>query len=274
MASLRLSGLWVYPLKSAAGLALETARVDALGLEGDRRWMLVDDDGAPLTQREQPGLVRLHALPLPDGGLELVAPDLPPLSVPPPVDAEPVELRLWGQAARGRRVGPVADAWVSEALGRPCRLLHLPDADARPVPHPDTGGARTAFSDGFPFLLVGAGSMDALNTRTPRRFGVERFRPNLLVSGSAPFEEDDWETIRIGGIRFRVARGCPRCAVPTVDPVTGQRDPDGEPIRTLAAFRRWDGKVWFGQNLVHEGRGELRLGDAVEVLTRRGAPAA
>jgi uncharacterized protein YcbX len=132
-------------------------------------------------------------------------------------------------------------------------------------------GERTAFTDGFPFLVIGEGSLRALNARLPSPVPMDRFRPNLVVSGTQPFEEDEWDRVRIGGLELRVVKPCPRCVVTTVDQATGVRDPEGEPLRTLAAFRTREGKVWFGMNAVHEAEGELRLGAPVEVLSRRGA---
>ena len=269
----RLTGIHLYPLKSAAAFSVQEARVDRLGLCGDRRWMLVDDDGRALTQREVPRLARIHAVPA-GGGLEVVALGMPPLEVPvPSPGGEPVQATIHSRTAQGAPAGDEAAGWFSEFLETRCRLLYLPAELAIPVAAP-WGGAqdRTAFSDGFPVLLTGESSLGELNRRLARSVPMDRFRPNLVVSGSAPFEEDEWEEVRIGGLSFRAVKPCPRCAVTTVDQATGVRDPTGEPLATLASFRKRDGKVWFGMNLLSDGAGTLRLADPVEVVSRRDAP--
>jgi uncharacterized protein YcbX len=271
----RLTGLHLYPLKSAAAFSVGQADLDSLGLVGDRRWMLVDPDGRPLTQRELPRLARIHAIPAPGGGLEVVAVGMPLLQfkVPGP-EAPLIQTELQRKPAEGRLAAMDPEDWLSEFLETPCRLLYVPPSLARPVAAPwGREQDRTAFTDGFPVLLIGEASLAALNARLDRRVPMDRFRPNLVVSGTEPFEEDEWQRVRIGSLEFRSVKPCPRCVVTTVDQSTGERDPAGEPLATLATFRKQDGKVWFGMNLIHEVAGQLRLGDPVEVLSRRDARA-
>ena len=272
----RVTGIHLYPLKSAAAFSVQEAAVDRIGLSGDRRWMLVDDEGRALTQREVPRLARVHAVPASGGTLEVVALGMPALAIPVPSPAvEPVPTRVHARVARGLPAGDAAAEWFSEFLETRCRLLYLPSELAIPVA-PPWGGAsdRTAFTDGFPVLLIGESSLEELNRRLARPVPMDRFRPNLVVAGSGPFEEDDWNEVRIGGLRFRAVKPCPRCVVTTVDQLTGVPDPSGEPLATLAGFRKRDGKVWFGMNLLSEVAGPIRLGDPVQVVSRRGAPAA
>ena len=271
---IRLTGIHLYPLKSAAAFSVHDARVDRLGLSGDRRWMLVDDDGHALTQREVPRLARIHAVPA-DGALDVVVLGMPPLEVPiPSPGAESVRATIHTRTALGAAAGDEADGWFSEFLERRCRLLYLPPELAIAVA-PPWGGShdRTAFTDGFPVLLIGESSLNELNRRLARSVPMDRFRPNLVVSGSEPFEEDAWDEVMIGGLNFRAVKPCPRCVVTTVDQATGVRDPSGEPLATLASFRKWDGKVWFGMNLLSAGAGSVRLADPVEVVSRRDAQA-
>ena len=270
-----MAGLHLYPLKSGAAFSVHHAEVDPIGLVGDRRWMLVDPRGRPLTQRELPRLARVHAIPAPAGGLEIVALGMPTLQldVPGP-EASVVHTKLHGRPAEGWLAAPDAADWLTDFLETTCRLLYVPPPLARPVAAPwGLEDDRTAFTDGFPFLLIGEGSLDALNDRIERPVPMDRFRPNLVVSGTEPFEEDGWQRVRIGNLDFRIVKPCPRCVVTTVDQATGVRDPAGEPLATLATFRKLDGKVWFGMNLIHEGAGQLRLGDPVEVISRRDARA-
>ena len=123
-----------------------------------------------------------------------------------------------------------------------------------------------AFPDGFPLLLIGQASLDDLSARVGRPLEMLRFRPNLVVEGSAPYAEDEWKRIRIGDLEFEVAKGCSRCILTTIDPGTGVRNADREPLTTLKTYRERNGEVYFGQNLLPRGTGELRVGMSVEVL--------
>jgi uncharacterized protein YcbX len=178
-----------------------------------------------------------------------------------------MEVQVWQDRCRALLVDPAADAWLSEFLGRPVRLVWMPPETQRRVdPRYALSDDHTGFADGFPFLLISRASLDALNARLQTPVSMERFRPNLVVAGCPPHAEDQWQRLRIGDMEFRVAKPCSRCVIPTIDPDTGVRDPGAEPLRTLSAYRRHQGKVYFGQNLLHCGSGVLAEGMAVEVL--------
>ncbi len=149
------------------------------------------------------------------------------VAVPGP-DAAVVRTEISTRAAEGRLTSPAASSWFSDFLEISCRLLHLPPPLARPVAAPwGREHDRTAFTDGFPFLLIGEGSLAALNERLESPVPMDRFRPNLVVSGTAPFDEDEWLRVRIGSLEFRVVKPCPRCVVTTVDQATGAAGPGG-----------------------------------------------
>ena len=266
MSDLRLSAIHVYPVKSAAGIGQAAWEVDAFGLRLDRRWMVVDETGDFLSQREHPRLALL-APEIVGNGLVLRAPDRPPLAVMAAGRGDPMSVTVWGGETEGRAVSAAADAWLSAFLGIACRLVNMPDDVVRPV-RTDYAfdGERTSFTDGFPFLLLSEGSLAELNRRLAHPVPMNRFRPNLVVGGSRPFAEDTWRRIRIGPVTFRVAKPCPRCVMTTVDQALG-RSPSTEPLRTLATFRRnAEGQVDFGQNLLHHGTGRLEVGMPVELL--------
>ncbi|WP_420800831.1 MOSC domain-containing protein [Pseudomonas cavernae] len=264
-----LSALYRYPLKSGRGESLASARLDALGLQGDRRWMLVEAaTGRFLTQRLLPQMSQLSALWNAAGGLTLSAPGRTSLEVAlPDPDAELRGVSVWRDTLRVPDAGDAAAAWLSDFLGRACRLVQVPDSRARQV---DTGyaqpGDKVGFADGFPLLLIGQASLDDLSARVGRSLEILRFRPNLVVQGSAPYAEDEWQRIRIGTLEFDVAKGCSRCVLTTVDPQSGERSTDREPLTTLETYRERDGEVYFGQNLINRGTGSLALGMEVEVL--------
>ena len=261
----------VYPVKSAAGIALERAEVDDFGFRFDRRWMVVDPGGRFMTQREYPELALIR-MAFAGERLVLSARGMPDLDLPlSPQDPGERELvTVWRDEVPAQPQGPRASRWLSEALGTPCRLVFMHPDGERPVRvggmDDSVPGARVGFADAFPFLLVTAAAVDDLNARLADPVSADRFRPNIVVGGAAPHAEDDWSRIRIGDVEFDVVKPCRRCTTVTVDQETGRAGP--EPLRTLATYRRRGNEVNFGQNLVHRSRGWLRVGDAVEVLGR------
>ncbi len=268
---MRVAALFIHPVKSTRRLAVAEARVEPRGLAGDRRFMLVDPDGGFVTARKLPRLLLVRAS-LEGKALTLRAPGHPALRIPAtPGPGEPLEVRVWEDRCTAEAVGPEADAWFREVLGRKLRLVRLPEHRRRPARGPGTQeGDEVSFADSLPALLVNLASVREVEERAGEPFGVERFRPNLVVEGAPAFAEDAWREIRVGGargVRFLVARPCPRCGLITADPETGRIHPRGEPLRTLATFRRGpSGEVFFGQNLVPRSLGTIRVGDPVEVL--------
>ena len=265
MSTLRVTGLWIYPVKSCRGIALDHAEVAARGLRWDRHWMVIDEAGRFRTQRDLPAMATIAPAVTPDA-LVLCAPGRPDLELPHDGAGEAVVVTVWRDTVAARTVSEAADRWLSVHLGVACRLVRFADDVRRPVdPTYGAPGDETAFSDGFPLLLIGQGSLDELNRRLPRPLPMRRFRPNLVVAGAAPHAEDDWRRIRTGSITLRVVKPCSRCAITTVDPERGVRD-GAEPLETLATYRRREGRVYFGQNVIPDGAGAVRVGDLVEVL--------
>ncbi|PWR08178.1 MOSC domain-containing protein [Micromonospora sicca] len=270
---MRLAAVHTYPVKGCHRLDHDGARVEPWGLAGDRRWLVVDEHGVGVTQREAAELVTLRAAPR-AGGLVLGAPGRPDLDVPEPATAEPVLVRVF----RSRRpvaalpAGPAADDWLGGLLGRPARLVWLRD----PTRHLDPGerdhdtGDQVSFADEYPLLLTGTASLDALNGWLAEAgeppVPMARFRPNLVVEGAPAWAEDGWagRRLRIGSAVFRAAGPCDRCLVITTDQETGVRGK--EPLRTLARHRNIGQKLLFGLHLVPDGPGEVHVGDPVTLL--------
>jgi uncharacterized protein YcbX len=277
--ALRVAGLWVYPVKSLGGVAVGAARVGPLGLDGDRRWLLVDGAGRALTQREHAGLARFAVAQGGGGGVTVTAPDGAALALEPPGAGAPRRrAEVFGDVVHALAAPPAADAWFAERLGAPCHLVALPDdADRRVDPRYAGPDDRTAFTDGYPVLVATQGSLDELNGRLGARgaapVDVRRFRPNVLVAGAAPWAEDGWAAVRAGGATLALVKPCARCVVTTVDPDRGVRD-GPEPLRTLTEYRRVGPKVLFAQNAVVRGAGLVRVGDPVVVTARTQAAAA
>lgn len=262
-----LESLHVYPVKSCGGIAARSWRVDERGLLYDRRWMVVDGDGVFMSQRRWPRMALVRPR-LTDDSLVLRAPGLSDLELPLlPDTREPTRpVWVWGDRVEAQDAGEGAARWFRDLLGAPrCRLVLQPEGSVRPV-DPDYGrpGDRVGFADGFPFLLISSASLEHLNSRLAEPVPMDRFRPNLVVSGCAPHAEDGWRRVRVGPVSLRAVKPCARCDIPMIDQSTAIKGT--EPLRTLARYRNVGGAVLFGQNLAHDGTGTLSVGDGIEVL--------
>ena len=256
--------LHIYPVKSCRGISVENAEVVPTGFRFDRQWMVVTPDGGFLSQRSSPVLAGVSTriegehLILEASGrsrLEIAAGER---------DDDERSVTVWNDRCGAVSAGPEAAEWFSSFLGSPCELVRQPDAGFRQV---DTRyadqGDRVAFADGFPFLLISQSSVDELNRRLVEPVPADRFRANIVADGCEPHGEDQWNEITIAEVGFRIAKPCARCIVITTDQESGSRS--SEPLRTLAGYRTIDGKVCFGQNLVHHGTGKLRVGDEIHI---------
>lgn len=262
MGAIVVTELHLYPIKGTHGIAVERAEVGDRGFVRDRRFVVTDLNGKFLTQRTLPRMA-LVTTQLDGEVLRLRAPGMPPLALPiAPVDGAPRIVEVWRDRCDARLVSGEASAWLTQFLATPCELVYMPDDSLRPVDPDYAPGARVSFADGFPFLLASEQSLAEL-ARRGADVPMSRFRPNLVIAGAPPFAEDAWRAIRIGEVRFRVVKPCARCVVTTIDQETAVAT--HEPLRTLATFRRRDGNVLFGQNLVHDGPGVVRVGDLVTV---------
>jgi uncharacterized protein len=275
-ATATVTHLYRYPVKSCRGERLPVARVEPWGLAGDRRWMIVDAGGEAVTAREHPRLLLVTPCLDGDGGIRLTEPDMPDLTVPAPEGTGLIPVAVWASTLLAAPAGPAADAWLSKVAGEPVRLVYLDDPTRRrPDPEYSRDGDRVSFADGYPLLLTAESSLAELNEAIAAGplaaegpLAMRRFRPNVIVTGSGPWAEDRWRLLRIGDVTFRNVRGCDRCVMPAIDPDTAVRGK--EPTATLARLRRWDGRVWFGVNLIPDSPqpagGTIQAGDPVEVL--------
>ena len=261
-----VSELAVYPVKSCRQRVVTERMIDAFGFSGDRRWMVVDRDGKFITQRQFPRLV-LVTVEEQGAGILLSAEGMASLAVPFPRESEaaPLKVQVWKDTCQVLWAGKEADDWLSRYLGVECRLAWMPDNFLRQVDRDYAEvGDQVSFADGFPFLLISEASLDDLNSRLETPVPMHRFRPNIVIRGCDPYEEDRWDRIRIGDIEFSVAKPCSRCVMTTVDSQTGVKT--GEPLRTLASYRRQDKGIMFGQNLIHHGQGRIEQGMPVDII--------
>jgi uncharacterized protein len=259
-----LTGLFVYPIKSCRGIPVDQWDVDEFGLRYDRRFMLVDQAGEFMTQRDYPRLALVSPT-ISGGALRVSAPGMPPLELPlEPAATVLTRVTVWDDSCEASWTGEPAARWFSDFLGISCSLVHMPVESRRPTnPAYDPTGSRVSFADAYPLLLISEESLADLNRRLAQPLPMNRFRPNLTVLGGGPYAEDQWSRIEIGSMVLNLVKPCDRCVITTTDQITTERGV--EPLRTLATYRKVNGKVFFGQNAVHEAPGQLRVGDAVTV---------
>lgn len=257
---LTLTGLHIYPVKSCGGFRAGSWEVDDFGLRMDRRWMVVNERGHFHTQRTRPRLALVRTG-LSGQTLTLEAPGMETIAVAPG-GGDALAVGVWDDLCVAEHCEPHASEWMSELLGERAQLVFMPDGTRRPTRRRgDESLGRIGFQDAYPFLLLGSASLDDLNSRLDVPLPMNRFRPNLVVGGSAAYAEDVWSECRIGEIELVVTKPCARCKIPTIDQATGEAGK--EPLRTLAQYRRIGDAVTFGINLSHCNAGLLRIGDAV-----------
>ena len=264
MPNITVSELAIYPVKSFAQIPLKKAYIDSFGLNQDRRWMVVDKHGKFVTQRQQPRMCLIKSE-LVEQGIIISAPGMDALQVTVPTTRETRQVIVWNDHCSAIDCGDVVAQCLSLFLGIECRMVFFPADEIRQVDlNFAQEGDRTAFSDGFPILLISQASLDDLNSRMESPLPMERFRPNLVVSGCEPFAEDNWRRIKIGDLIMRIVKPCSRCVIPSIDINSGEKGV--EPTKTLISYRKRDNKIYFGQNVIAEGEGEVKIGMPVEVL--------
>jgi len=263
---LQISGLYIYPIKSMAGISVNRAQVTDRGFEYDRRWMLVDENNLFISQREVAELALMN-IDINEKGLSVTYKrGNTSISIPfQPETSEFAEVTIWDDTCTGQFVSQAADEWFSNMLNIRCRLVYMPDATHRITDQRYTSAnSVTSFSDGYPFLIIGQASLDDLNSRLEKSVPMNRFRPNIVFTGGEPYSEDMMHTFEIGNIQFHGVKLCARCPIPTIDQQSLERGK--EPLKTLARYRFKNNKIMFGQNLVHNSAGQIAVGDELKVL--------
>lgn len=253
---MELSAIHIYPIKGVRAVSRDVCAVVERGLLHDRRFMIVSEVGLAITQREVPEL-SLIAATIDGETLGIAAHSGERLAVPLAPTGPRRTVTVWSSSVSAVDV-PEASEFLSSILGTTAHLVYMPDDARRPVKSCD---AIVSFADGYPFLLTNEASLADLNAHMQAPVPMDRFRPNLVVRGAPAWAEDHWARIRIGAIDFDLPKPCDRCVVTTIDQRTAERGK--EPLATLARLRSRDNKVWFGENLVHRGLGELRVGDSL-----------
>lgn len=259
---MKVSGLYIYPIKSLQGISLQEVEVMEKGFRYDRRWMLVNEANGHVTQRTHPHLSQIHIM-LTDGFIIASHSDMPDLMIPFMLDSgENIQVTIWEDTVNALEAPQNLSNWFSEIAGEPCKLVFMPEDRSRPVnPNRAINGEHVSFADAYPYLIIGQSSLDDLNARMEVDLPMHRFRPNIVVEGSKPYEEDHWKDILIGELKFHVTHPCKRCVFTTVDQETGKKG--AEPLKTLATYRREGKEVIFGVNTLALESGRIKVGDEV-----------
>lgn len=269
----RVTGLFIYPVKSLRGIALASCALGPRGLEGDRAFMVTRPDGAFVTQRELPAMATVSTA-LADEYLKLSVDGRGPLILPKDrwFSRQRVRVRVWDDECEAVDQGDVAASWLKAALGEDVRLVAMPPETVRPTRRREPGtDATVGFADGYPLLVASEESLAELNRRLASPVPMDRFRANVVVAGcDKPHDEDEWHTFTIGALPFRGVKRCARCAITATDQRTGDRGK--EPLKTLATYRRDGKEALFGMNANHLAHGTLRVGDEVAIIRREVPP--
>ncbi|MFV0388238.1 MAG: MOSC domain-containing protein [Pyrinomonadaceae bacterium] len=278
---MKISEINIYPIKSLSGISVKSSIVEEKGLQNDRRFMIVDANNDFITQREFSKMVVIETKDLGES-LEVSADGFGKLKIQKQFEkTNLVKVRIWRSLCEAIVAKDETNEWFSEVLETKCKLVQMPLQTRRQINERfNRGDEIVSFADGYPLLLIGENSLADLNSKLEKRIPMNRFRPNIVVSGSEAFAEDKWKKINIGNTVFRVTKPCARCVITTIDQKTGISDVK-EPLKTLATYRRsrdvipdafeefglGRNDVLFGQNLVAENfGGVVKLGDDVKIL--------
>jgi uncharacterized protein len=259
-----ISEIWLYPIKSLSGIKVDTANVLGKGLEGDRRFMLVDENNTFMTQRVFPQMA-LFSVSM-EGKTICVkskSKSQEILIIPHETQiGNRIKTHVWNNEIEVVEANPTYSQWFSEALKMNCKLVYFPEENPRRVdPKNVKDDHHVSLADAYPYLIIGNQSLSDLNQRVGSQLSMRRFRPNFVFDGTAPYEEDEWEGISIGSVKFAGVKPCGRCALPNVDPDSGEKGE--EPLRTLALYRRQNGNIIFGLNVIALNYGTVRKGDEI-----------
>lgn len=266
MQDLQLQEIYIYPIKSLGGISVPEAEVQQTGLKYDRRWMLTDSEGNFLSQRTFPQMALLQVN-IESDCLIVTHKNNLLSSLTIPLNAagkKKVTVSIWDDVCTALEVSEIANKWFSYAVNMPVKLVYMP-ADTHRLVDEDYANNKeiVSFADAYPFVIIGQSSLDDLNQRLNEPVTMNRFRPNLVFTGGAPYCEDTIDRFCIGNVTFTAVKPCARCVLITIDQELATKGK--EPLKTLSAYRTQKNKIMFGQNLLHVGAGIIRAGDKIKV---------
>ncbi len=258
-----ISGITIYPVKGMGGIAVQQARVLPKGLAHDRRWMLVDENNLFISQRNTPQLA-LCQISLFNAHLT-ISYQQETVMVPFACTGNHFSAIIWDDEVVVQEVDDNVSAQLSAILCKKVRLVYFPEDNDRSVdPAYAVDNNHTSLSDGYPILIISEASLDDLNSRLEVPVAMNRFRPNIVVSGAPAFAEDSWRHFTAGQLEMYGVKPCSRCTVTTINQENASPGP--EPLRTLSSFRKMHNKVYFGMNIIPGTTGVISIGDVITIL--------
>lgn len=263
---MNVTELNIYPIKSTRQVKLDKSIVLSTGLAHDREWLLIDQNQELITARAYPRLLQVQSQ-VANNKLKITKP-LESFTFKAEENGETMTFQFFNEQLSGIPYAEAASQWFSDFLGISCQLIHQSDV-FRPMLEKRGGqtGDRVNYGDEGPILLISQASLDDLNSRLESPVTMGHFRPNIVVDGTEPYAEDQWKQVRIGECEFKVAQVCRRCVFTTIDPKTQEKDKKGEPLRTLAGYRKVaDGGVALGMHLIPRKLGEISLSDKLAII--------
>jgi uncharacterized protein len=266
---MHISELYIYPIKSLGGYAVQQAIIEPTGFKHDRRWMLVNANNICITQRDTPNMALLQTAETPTGIVvyhkqqpnnEIAIPMLP--STAPTIQAT-----VWDDTCAVQVYNAEINQWFSKQLNIDCKLVYMPNNTSRLVDNNYAANNEiTAFTDGYPILILGQASLDFLNQKLKVPLPANRFRPNIVFTGGHPHAEDEMAEFTINNISFLGVKPSARCNVTTINQQTAKLGK--EPLKTLATYRFKNNKIYFGQNVLHQQLGSIQVGNHIQILTK------
>jgi uncharacterized protein len=267
---LTISDLYIYPIKSLAGISKETVEITSTGLKHDRRWMLVDDNNMFLSQRTHPMMALLQPTETADG-IVVTHKNNPTQSIAIPFHNEgknTIQVSVWDDICEAVEVSTLCNKWFSEMLQTNCKLVYMPDDTKRLVDKRYANNNEvTSFSDGYPILMIGQASLDHLNAKLDEPIPMNRFRPNIVFIGGHAHIEDEIELFTVDDIHFLGVKPCSRCVMTTINQQNIEKGK--EPLKTLATYRTKNSKIYFGQNILHQQNGSIAIGKKIQIITKK-----
>lgn len=253
--------IYIYPIKSLAGISLKSANAEEMGFENDRRWMLIDSENVHVTQREYPIMSQFYPEILGDKIQITFEGETHEFSISEHLE-NPIDSQVWDDKSEVFEVNKNSSKWFSDKLGFECRLVKINKIGARKHESSRTNEIyNVSLADGYPYLLIGTESLNFLNEKLEEKITIKRFRPNIVVSTKSAHEEDDFQVFKIGDVQFKNIKPCGRCIMVNNDPQKGIVKK--EPLKTLSKYRNVDNSVLFGTNIVSLNSGTISVGDEV-----------
>lgn len=260
-----IHSLHIYPIKSCQGIQYDSVELTDTGFKYDRHWMLVNKQGEFLSQRKFPQMARVQTV-ITEHSLVISTPDVKEhLEIPLFSNSTTqIPVNIWNDRCSANIVSLQASQWFSDCLGIQCDLVYLAETEHRLVdPDYATNKQRVGFADGFPLLIVSRSTSDLLSEKLNENININRFRANIVIGGCEAHAEDSWSSITVNNIDIQLAKLCSRCVIPSIDQQSASKH--DSLLKTLASYRRHDGKIYVGQNGLHLSNGVISVGQAISV---------